>query len=128
MQKILIVEDEATLRESYAMILSSQYDCDTAENGKEALEKCKETTYDLILLDLMMPVMNGVKFLKKFMPTAPDDTVIIVLSNLSSGPELEQAMDLGVYRALLKADVSPKELLASVANELGEPEPAVDER
>ncbi|HRJ05961.1 MAG TPA: response regulator [Candidatus Saccharibacteria bacterium] len=121
MHKILIVEDEDILREAYYATLSSQgYQCDVAENGKVALEKCQTTTYDLILLDLMMPVMSGVKFLEKFMPNVPDGTEVVVLSNLSSGVELEQAMDLGVYRCLLKSDVSPKELVAAVRNELGD--------
>jgi DNA-binding response OmpR family regulator len=121
MNRILIVEDEDILRSTYQAILAAKgYDCDTAENGKDALEKCEQATYDLILLDLMMPVMTGVGFLKKFMPSAPDDCQVVVLSNLSSGVEIEQAMDLGVYRCLLKADMSPSELVAAVQNELGD--------
>jgi DNA-binding response OmpR family regulator len=121
MLRVLIVEDEDLLRESYHTILSAHgYVCDAVENGKKALERCQTETYDLILLDLMMPVMSGVKFLKKFMPSAPPNTKIIVLSNLSSGSDLEQAMDLGVYKCLLKADISPGELVAAVKNELGD--------
>ena len=67
MRKILLVEDEPILRETYQIILSTQpYRCDVADNGKVALEKCETQDYDLILLDLMMPTMKGVEFLENF--------------------------------------------------------------
>ena len=72
MSKILLVEDEKILRDAYAILLGSQseYSVDTATNGKEALELCKQNKYDLILLDLMMPVLDGMGFLKEaMMPT-----------------------------------------------------------
>jgi DNA-binding response OmpR family regulator len=118
-RKILIVEDEEILRDSYEMILSTQpYQVDVAENGKVALEKCQNTTYDLILLDIMMPVMSGVEFLKHFMSDAPSKTRLIMLSNLSSGEELEATVKLGVSRNALKSDLSPKQLLALVRYEI----------
>jgi DNA-binding response OmpR family regulator len=88
MRKILVVEDEPLLRETYEMILSTQpYLVETAENGKVALEKCKSEEYDLILLDLMMPIIDGVEFMEHFMPQASPRTRVIVMSNLSSGDE-----------------------------------------
>ena len=119
MRKILLVEDEDTLRDVFALIMSSQpYDVDTAEHGQQALQLCEQKTYDLILLDLMMHILDGVGFLKQFNPVRSDRTKIIVLSNLSSGIELETAMSLGVERSILKASMSPKELLAMVRYEL----------
>ena len=119
MRKILLVEDEDILRETYATLLSTQpYMYDVAENGKVALDKCRENTYDLILLDLMMPVMSGVEFLEAFKPIAPKETHILILSNLSSGKDLERAMQLGADRSLVKADVSPRELLVAIRYEL----------
>jgi CheY-like chemotaxis protein len=118
MRKILLVEDDEILRETYATILSSEpYLLETATNGKEALSMCKDTTYDLILLDLMMPVMNGVEFLKQFWPF-PAITKIIVLSNVSPGDLLDKAMKIGAHRSVLKADLSPKQLLAMVRYEV----------
>src|SRR6478609_5147911 len=102
MRSILVVEDEPLLRDTYKLILSTQpYTIDVAENGKIALEKCEHTEYDLILLDLMMPVMGGLQFMEKFMPTAPSKTRIIIMSNLSSGPELDAAMQLGAVQSAL---------------------------
>lgn len=119
MRKILIVEDEDILRETYELILSTQpYIVDVAENGKVALEKCSSTTYDLILLDIMMPVMNGVEFLKNFIPNANRRTRVIMLSNLSSGEELDTTMRLGISRSALKSDLSPRQLLSMVRYEI----------
>ena len=119
MRKILLVEDEDILRETYETVLSTQvYDYDSAENGQVALYKCQNTNYDLILLDLMMPVMDGVAFLEHFMPSKPLLTKIIILSNLSSGKELDRALELGVCQNLIKADLSPKQLLEVLRNEL----------
>lgn len=119
MRKILIVEDEPTLREAYHMILTTQpYVVDTAENGKQALEKCNDQEYDLILLDIMMPVMDGVEFMKKFAASAPEKTRVIIMSNLSSGEELDTIMQLGAVQSALKASLSPKELISLVRYDL----------
>lgn len=117
MRKILLVEDDEMLRETYAAILGTEpYLLDTATNGKEALDKCATTTYDLILLDLMMPVMDGVEFLEKFSPV-PSKTKIVILSNVSPGDLLDRATKLGAHRSVLKADMSPRQLLALVRYE-----------
>ena len=119
MRKILLVEDEPILRETYQLILSTQpYICDTASDGRVALELCKKQKYDLILLDLMMPIMNGVQFLENFGNLDEMKSRIIILSNLSSGAELERARELGVMRNLLKSDLSPKQLIATIRYEL----------
>ena len=119
MRKILLVEDEPILRETYQIILSTQpYRCDVADNGKVALEKCETQDYDLILLDLMMPTMNGVEFLENFKKLEEMKTKIIILSNLSSGKELERTRELGVMRSLLKSDQSPSQLIATIRYEL----------
>lgn len=120
MRKLLLVEDDPSLREVYGLILSSQlYEFDVAVNGQDALEKCQNKTYDLILLDLMMPVLDGVGFLEKFtLGNGHLPTKVIVLSNLSAGQDLSRAIALGAYKSILKADLSPKQLLATVRYEL----------
>lgn len=120
MRKILLVEDEVALRDAYSLIISTQpYELSVAKNGQEALDLCAKDTYDLILLDLMMPVLDGVGFLEKFMTDYADArTKIVVLSNLSSGKELQKAISLGAHRTMLKADLSPKQLLSTVRYEL----------
>jgi DNA-binding response OmpR family regulator len=119
MRKILLVEDEEPLREAYMFILSTQpYDLDVAANGKVALDKTRHKTYDLILLDLMMPIMDGIGFLKRFAFDSAPHTKIIILSNLSSGKELNETIELGAHKTILKADLTPKQVIATVRYEL----------
>jgi CheY-like chemotaxis protein len=120
MRKILLVEDDPTLRKVYRMLLTAaQYQIATAANGLEALGKCKSDTFDLILLDLMMPVLDGVGFLSHFVDrNLALPAKIIVLSNLSSGQELARARTYGATKSLLKADLSPSQLLDVVRQEL----------
>ena len=119
MRKILLVEDDPSLRDVYTTILSTEaYLLDVASNGLEALEFIKHATYDLILLDLMMPIMNGVGFLQEYSKSEHLHTKVIVMSNLSEGHELNQALKLDVYKSVLKADLSPRQLLTTVRYEL----------
>ena len=123
MSNILLVEDDAAIREAFALILSlnSNYTVTTAENGQIALDLCDKQYYDLILLDIMMPVVDGIGFLKEYTSRYKDDDVakIIIMSNLSSGSELSLVQDYGVERALLKSSLTPTKLLAIVDETLG---------
>jgi DNA-binding response OmpR family regulator len=115
MRKILLVEDEPMLMETYQIILSTQpYESDFAENGQEALEKCKDKEYDLILLDIMMPVMNGIEFIKCLDDIDAMKSKIIIMSNLSSGKELDEARELGIQKHLLKSNISPSQLVSEI--------------
>jgi DNA-binding response OmpR family regulator len=120
MRKILIVEDEDLLRTAYEQIVSLEpYEVHTAKNGQEALELCAHITFDLILLDLMMPLVDGISFMQTFSGTASFAvTKVIILSNLSSGKKLTQALRLGAQKNVLKADLSPRQLLATIRHEV----------
>lgn len=110
---VLVVEDDKTLREVYATILRrAEYNVKVASNGERALEQCKEMKFDLILLDLMMPILDGVGFLKKaaLKRTSPN-TKVVIFSNLSSGSLMEEAMHLGVDDHVLKSHLTPKGLV-----------------
>ena len=122
MSNILLVEDDGAIREAFALILSlnNNYTVTTAENGQIALDLCDEHYYDLILLDIMMPVVDGIGFLKEYTSRYKDDVAkIIIMSNLSSGSELSLVQDYGVERALLKSSLTPTKLLAIVDETLG---------
>lgn len=119
MRKILVVEDEDILRETYELILSTEpYIVDTARNGQEALDACQAQHYDLILLDIMMPVMDGVAFLESIQDLDIGDPKIILLTNLSTGSELENALRLGAQSNILKSSISPKQLLTTIRYEV----------
>lgn len=111
--KILVVEDEKDLNNAYKMILSSSgYDVHPSANGKEALEYIeKEGDPDIILLDLRMPVMDGIAFLKEYDAPSHPHTSIILFSNYEAQKEVDEAFGLGIERYILKSLASPKELL-----------------
>lgn len=121
MSNILLVEDEKVLRDAYTILLNSQgsYNVQTASNGKEALECLEHNSYDLILLDLMMPVLNGIGFLKEGMLSEKSpNTRVVVLSNLSGGQEIKEAMRLGAHRSAVKSDLGPGDVMTIVQEEL----------
>jgi two-component system response regulator ResD len=119
--KILLVEDDMAIREAFSIILQLGGDCEVtaAENGQVAISLCNENTYDLILLDIMMPVLDGTGFLREYSSRYPDaGTKIIIMSNLSSGSELSIAQDYGVDRSVLKSSLTPEKLISIVSGVL----------
>ena len=102
------------------MILSSAgYDVTSTYNGKEALELIdKDGDPAIIFLDLRMPVMDGIEFLKQYDAPKHDKTTVIVFSNYDAQHEVDEAFDLGAKRYVLKARAAPKELLKIVENTL----------
>lgn len=121
MSLVLIVEDEKVLRDAYAILLGSQNNLEVhvAGNGREALGLLQKNSYDLILLDLMMPVLDGIGFLKEAMLTETSpNTRVVVLSNLSGGQEVKEAMKLGAHRSAVKSDLGPVDVMAIVDQEL----------
>lgn len=115
-KKILIVEDERNLNEAYQMILENQgYDISAAYDGTEALEMTKNFEPDLILLDLRMPTMGGVEFLKNYNLKKDHPKVkVVIFSNLDTQKEIDEAYKLGAEKYMLKAWASPKELVQLV--------------
>jgi|SRR5581483_7629230 len=116
MAKIMIIEDEKALNEAYEMILKKEgHKVSTAFNGQEALDLFSKQTPDLVLLDLRMPQVDGLEFLKKLEPAKNYPKVqIIIFSNYDDHEEVEQAIKLGAGRYILKAWSSPSELIKIV--------------
>lgn len=116
-RRILIVEDDTALSDAFGMILDKQgFSVDKAYNGRDALEKIQDHRPDLILLDLLMPVMDGKAFLKGF--KNDHNIPVIVLSNLDEKNEIQEVLDLGATRYMLKAWASPNELVKLVGETL----------
>ena len=121
-QTILIIEDEAMLNEAYQVILSTGgYDVLTAFDGKAALDILEVSQVDAILLDLRMPVLDGIGFLQAYQPKSRENPPkIVVFSNFDMQKEIDEAYELGADKYMLKAWASPKELLQLVSNLLQE--------
>lgn len=117
---ILIVEDEPELAEIYQTLLKQEkYTVLVAHNGKEALETAKSQEPDLILLDLRMPIMDGVAFLENYdLKEKHPNVKVVVFSNYDMQDEIDDAYRLGAHRYVLKAWASPKELLQIVEDSL----------
>lgn len=115
MAKILIIEDNQTLNQVYTFILEKDgHQVLSTFDGEQGFKAFKKTAPDLVLLDLLMPRMDGITFLRKIgMPKKPKAT-IVVLSNLDEGQEIKKARELGITEYILKAKVSPTELAAQV--------------
>lgn len=110
---VMIVEDEALLNDAYAQVLNSaNISLLRAYNGQEALDILQDQSPDIILLDLRMPVMDGISFLKKLNPkqTMPE-TKIIIFSNYDDQREIDEAFSLGAMHYMLKAWATPDELI-----------------
>lgn len=120
MAHILIVEDETNLNDAYNIILTKEgHQVTAAYNGSQALEVLKAKAPDLVLLDLRMPEMDGVAFLKELRPIDNYPKMkIIVFSNYDVQTEIDQAFELGAHRYMLKAWASPKELVRVVEETL----------
>ena len=118
MTKILIVEDDPLMLRMYQKIFTlEQYGVEIATNGEEALEKIRTETEKptLILMDIMMPVMNGLDALDK-MKANPDTQKIpvIMLTNLAGQQDAEAALLKGAVKYIVKSEHDPKEVVDMV--------------
>ncbi len=111
--KILVVDDERGLREGCRRILESEgYSVDPANNGQEGLELLQKNSYDLILVDLIMPVMGGLELMKE-VNKLNHDIIMIVITGFATIETAVDAMKQGAYDYIPKP-FSPDQLLAVV--------------
>lgn len=111
--KILLADDEKDLARATKMILSySGYDVDVVYNGKDAMQNAKENNYDLIILDIMMPVMDGIESLKE-MRKSNITTPIMLLTAKAGIDDKVEGLDAGANDYLTKP-FNKKELLARI--------------
>jgi CheY-like chemotaxis protein len=119
--KILLVEDDHQLSLTYSILLKKVgHELELAFNGIEALEKLKTFSPELILLDIRMPRMDGIEFLRqaKLRSSFPK-TKVIVFSNMDQADQLEEAMRLGAHSHVLKSSLSPSALVNLINQTLG---------
>lgn len=120
MARVLVVEDDLQLKLTYDIILNKEgHTVERAGDGIEALAKAESFKPDLILLDLLMPRMNGLEFLRKYdVKNKHPNVKVIVFSNMSMPAEMEEAHKLGATKYMLKSSTSPKQLAELIAGVL----------
>ncbi len=113
MKKICIVEDEVNIAEMYKTLFKQEgYEVRCAYDGEEGLKLIEEFKPDLVLLDLMLPKINGFDVLKKLKCRKLNDKMAIcVLSNLDQHEDMERVFDLGAHHYFVKAHITPHKLM-----------------
>ena len=112
MAKLLIVEDDPLMSRMYQKIFTFEgYDIVLATNGEEGLELIKKEKPNLILLDIMMPKMNGLQVLEKI-KVDPDikSIPVVMLTNLAGQQDAETALSKGAVKYIIKSEYEPKQV------------------
>jgi DNA-binding response OmpR family regulator len=116
MTKILVVEDDKFLRELISRKLKGEnYEVVEAIDGEEGLKKARQDKPDVILLDLILPEMDGFEVLAKLKENSAVSAIpVIILSNLGEKEDVEKGLKLGAVDYLVKAHFTPGEIVEKI--------------
>lgn len=121
-KKILLVEDDNDLRRTFKDKLYQEYIISEAEDGEQAIEMCVSQKPDLVLLDLLLPKLDGFKVLERIR-NYPDPKIaqahVIVLSNLWSEKDIIQAQGLKIDEYFVKAHTTMNDVVAKINQVIG---------
>jgi DNA-binding response OmpR family regulator len=120
MSKIAIVEDDSAISQMYRIKFETEgYSVETAENGKLGLALIEEMKPDIVLLDLMMPEMDGEEMLTKLRKTNwGKDIKVIILTNMGENEAPDSIKDMNVEAFILKANMTPRQVAELVKEHL----------
>lgn len=116
-RKVLIVEDEEFIRDLYVQTLKEQnLDVQAVGDGETAFNAMHEGGFDLVLLDIMLPKMDGLAILEKLQTEQPlkPNKVIILLTNLDQELTIAKGVSLGIRGYLIKSQITPKQFKEEV--------------
>jgi DNA-binding response OmpR family regulator len=118
--KIAIIEDDQAISQMYRIKFESEgYIVETAENGVLGLELAEKMKPDIILLDLMMPEMNGDEMLAKLRKTSWGKNIkVVILTNVGEQEIPEPVKEMGVSAFILKADMTPRQVVEVIKKQL----------
>jgi two-component system chemotaxis sensor kinase CheA len=113
MAKLLIIEDDPLMSRMYQKIFSFEgYEVDLAANGEEGLVKIKSNRPTLVLLDIMMPKMNGLEVLDRIKADPEIKAIpVVMLTNLAGIQDAETAMAKGAVKYIVKSEHEPKDIV-----------------
>jgi len=120
-KKILLIEDDKFLRELMnKKLLTLGYEVVSAADGESGLVMIKESKPDVVLLDLILPGINGFEVLEKAKQDPEIANIpVVILSNLGQGEDIEKGLALGAKDFLVKAHFTPQEIVNKLKNILG---------
>jgi DNA-binding response OmpR family regulator len=120
--KIAIIEDDQAISQMYRIKFEAEnYTVETAENGELGFELVEKMRPDIVLLDLMMPIMTGEEMLAKLRATSWGKNIkVIILTNRGEQEIPDEVKQLGVDALILKADMTPRQVAELVKNKLAE--------
>lgn len=115
-KRILLVEDETSVREVLKRkLIQDGFDTDIAEDGEEALKSLNKAIPNLILLDVIMPKMNGFDFLEKIRSDKRYSNIpVIIISNLEGDNDRATGKNLGIIDYIVKSNISLRELMSLI--------------
>jgi len=116
MTKVMLVEDDPLIIRLYDKTLKlAGYEVESADNGLSALEQLPHYMPQIILLDIMMPTMNGVEFLNNMKKDASVASIpVIVLTNVADSDVTMSAVDAGAALVLIKSQTEPDDVVAAI--------------
>lgn len=120
-KKILLVEDEDFIRDLYQrQLIKAGFSVKSAPDGQSGLQLLKSENFDLLLLDIMLPGINGLQILREFKTQNPASAMItILLTNLGQEAVIKEGFELGAQAYLIKASYTPDQVVNEVKNALG---------
>lgn len=129
MSKVLIVEDDQFLSKMYAKKFQiAGYEVALAGDGVEGLSKMRMFKPDLVLMDIMMPKLNGLDAISQAKADQMIKAIpIIVLTNLSNTDDATEAVKRGAIGYLVKSDYTPSQVVDKVKEQLSSTQPAAGE-
>jgi CheY-like chemotaxis protein len=112
MAKILIVEDDPLMARLYEKVFKFEgHEVDVALNGRDGLDKVRANRPNVMVLDIMMPEMNGLEVLDKLKADPDTKTIpVVVLTNLAGGQDAEAALTKGAVKYIVKSEYEPKQI------------------
>lgn len=119
MKKILVIDDDSIFAQNISKALSEKYNVLTSEDGEDGLKKALEENPDAILLDIMMPKMNGLELLKQLNEKHGKGKVpVFITSNMSSMRKISEGLELGIAGYIIKSDETIETIIDTIENTL----------
>ena len=118
MKHILVIDDDPFFSKNITEILDAkEFKVESAENGEVGLQSVEKKMPDLILLDIMMPKMNGIEFLKTINDKYGKNKIpVIITSNLSTMEKISEGLSLGIKGYIAKSDETLESIADTVRN------------